>query len=105
VPQGLGNLAFDAEQLTNESERLTRPLRLGLECLEEIPPRMSPARDLDDVTAAVQVVVDGVRVRDEIAVVAGQHAVDHFAIVLGRIGEQDVSLGRDEHPEMARDNA
>ena len=62
---------------------------------------MSPTRHLDDVAAAVQVVVDGMRVGDQIAAIAGQHAVDGLLVVLGRVRVQDVPLGRDEHPEVA----
>jgi hypothetical protein len=62
---------------------------------------MRPARHLDDTAALVQVVVDGVGIGHEVAAIAGQYAVHGLLVVLGRVGEQDVPLGREEHPEVA----
>jgi hypothetical protein len=42
-----------------------------------------PARDLDHLAAAEEVVVDGVRVGDQVALVASQERVDRFGVVRG----------------------
>jgi hypothetical protein len=61
---------------------------------------MRPAIDFDDVARHVQVVIDGVRIADEIALVAGEHSVDRIARMLGRVLEEHVAPRRDEHPEV-----
>ena len=58
--------------------------------------------DLLHVAARVEVVVDRVRVGDEVAAVAGEHVVDGVAVVAARVLEEHVPLRRDEHPEVAR---
>jgi hypothetical protein len=62
---------------------------------------MSPTGYLDDVAGLVQVVIDGVRVGDEIAFVAAEESVDRFAVVFRRVGIKHVPLGRDEHEEVS----
>jgi hypothetical protein len=61
---------------------------------------MGPACDLDDVAGLVEVIVDGGGIGDEVALVAGEQAVDRVAVVRVRIAIEDVALGRDEHPEV-----
>ncbi len=62
---------------------------------------MGPAADLDDVAVAVQVVVDGVSIGDQVARVAGQQAVDRRAVVASRVPKQHVLLWRHGDPEVA----
>jgi hypothetical protein len=59
-----------------------------------------PAVDLHHVAAPIEVVVDGVGVGDEIALVAGEDVVDGVARVVARELEEHVSSGRDEDPEV-----
>ena len=61
------------------------------EGLVEVPPAVGPASDLDDVAGLVEVIVDGVGIGDEVALVAGEEAVDGRAVVLVRIAVEDVA--------------
>jgi hypothetical protein len=89
--------ALDRKQLADERERLARPLRLRAERLVEVPPQVRPAPDLDHLAARVEVVVDRVRVGDEIALVAREQPVDAGAVVPRRVVEDHVPLGRHQH--------
>jgi hypothetical protein len=66
--------------------------RFGSEssALEPVPPRVRPARDLDDLAVHEEMVVDGVRVGDEIPLVAGEQGVDRGAVVPRRVLVEDV---------------
>ena len=61
---------------------------------------MGPAVDLDDVALGVEVVVDDVRVGDEIAAIALEDFVHGVTRVVPRELEEDVAFRRDEHPEV-----
>jgi hypothetical protein len=92
--------ALDAEQGADEAEGDLRALGVGIERLEEVPPGVRPAVDLDDVPGRVQVVVDDVGIGDEKPLVAGEHVVDGVAGVVARELEEHVAAGRDQHPEV-----
>jgi hypothetical protein len=62
---------------------------------------VSPAGDLDERAALVEVVEDGVRVGDEVALVSVEQTVDRGRVVLGGVLEEHVPLGRDDDPEVA----
>ena len=47
-------------------------------------------------------IVDGVRIGDEVALVAREQRVDRCSVVLGRELEEDVAAGHDHDPEVAR---
>jgi hypothetical protein len=51
-------------------------IALGCECLEQIPPLMRPATDLRDLPVGVEVIVDRMGVRDEVAAVPREQFVD-----------------------------
>jgi hypothetical protein len=91
---------FDLVQRTYQRQRVLGPFGVGAERLAEVAPGMTPAPDLDDVAGCVQVVEDGRGVGDEVALVAGEQAVDGLAVVLLREAVQHMTLGRDEHPEV-----
>ena len=76
--------ALDAEQGADETESDFRALGIRIERLEEVPPGVGPAIDLDDVSGCVQVVVDHVGIRDEEPLVAGKHVVDGIARMVTR---------------------
>jgi len=61
---------------------------------------MRPAVDLGDTPVGVQVVVDHVRIGDEVPLVACEHVVHRVAVVPTRVLEQHVTAGRDEHEEV-----
>jgi hypothetical protein len=58
------------------------------------------APDFDDRAVREEVVVDGVDVGDEVALVAGEQLVDAGAVMPRRVAEEHVQRGRDEHPEV-----
>src|SRR5580700_2596634 len=62
LARGIVKGALDAEQRTDEAECDLGALGIGGECLEEVPSRMGPAIDLDDISGLVEVVVDDVGV-------------------------------------------
>jgi len=66
---------------------------------------MGPAVDLDDTACRVKMIVDGVGVGDETALVVGEDVVDGGARVIARVLEEDMSLRRDEYPEVSRSAA
>ena len=78
---------------------MTSPGAVRLERLEDVPPRVRPARHLDDAVFE-EVLVDGVRVDDEEALVLAQQLVDGLPVVLGRVHEKDVLPRRDEDEEV-----
>ena len=82
-------------------ERFARALGLGAERLEEVPALVRPAADLDDRAVGIEMVVDDVRVGDEIALVAREQPVDAGAVVAGRVAEEHVPRGRHQDPEVA----
>src|SRR5690606_29802181 len=91
----------DLEERRDECERLLGPLRIRGERLVEVAAAVLPAAYLDDAAVQIEVIVDSVRVGDEVTLVAAEDFVDSFAVVsLGEL-EQHVQLGRDQDPEVA----
>ncbi len=62
---------------------------------------MRPASNFDDLAIAVEVVVDDVRVGDEVAAVAVEQLSRGACVVRLRELEQHVLFRGDQHPEMA----
>src|SRR6185369_9157704 len=58
-------------------------------------------RNRPPMSALEEVVVDGVRVEDERALVAGEQRAHDLGVLLRRVREQDVPLRRGDHEEMA----
>ena len=54
---------------------------------------MCPTRDLDHVTVSVEVLVDGVRIGDEVAGVAFEQLVDGQAVVRAGIAVKHLFFG------------
>jgi hypothetical protein len=71
------------------------------ERLKIVPATVRPAGNFDYVALAIEMVVDGVCVSDEVALVAGEQSVDSIAVVVFRVAVKDVLLWRDEHPEVS----
>jgi hypothetical protein len=71
------------------------------EGLEEVATGVRPAADLDDRAVAIEVVVHGVGIGNQVARVAVQELVDDGAVVPLRVGEEDVLVRRDGDPEVA----
>jgi len=92
--------AFEGEECGDPGKRGLGAVGIGFESLEEIATCVSPAADLDDVARAIQVVVDGVRIGDQIAGVAGQQAVYGRAVVAARVPKQHVLPRCDCDPEV-----
>jgi hypothetical protein len=63
----LGVGALDAKQLANEAERRPRTFSVRFECVVKVAPQTRITSDLDDLAGAIKVVVDAVRVGDQIA--------------------------------------
>src|SRR5579872_4424490 len=99
--RGGGPGALVAEESSDEGERLSGALGIGQQRLEPVPAQMRPARDLDEGAALVEVVENGVRVSDEVALVAVEQPVDGRRVVLGGVAKEHVALGRDDDPEVA----
>ena len=95
-----GDRAFDSIQPADQRERVLGPDRVRAERLVEVSPSVGPAPDLDHVAVFVEVIVDRVGIGDEMALVAGEQAIDGLAVVPVRVPVEDVPLGRDEHPEV-----
>jgi hypothetical protein len=91
---------LESVEPADQRERVLGPRRVGGEGLVEVPPAVGPAPDLDDVAGLVEVIVDGVGIGDEVALVAGEETIDGLAVVLVRVAVEDVPPRRDEHPEM-----
>lgn len=101
----VGEASLDSEESTDETERSFRSLRIGFERFEKVASAVRPTIDLDDVAARVEVIVDDVRVGNEIALVAGEYFVDGIARVVACELEEHVPAGRDQYPEVARSTA
>src|SRR5262249_9403768 len=70
APRCIRDSALDAEQLANECERLASSLGVGFEGLPVISSRVRPTGNFNDIAAAIQVVVDGMGVGDQVALVS-----------------------------------
>jgi len=79
--------ALDREERADQRKGFTRPLRFGAERLEEIAALMRPAPDLDDRAVGLQMIVDGMRIGDEIALVAGEQPIDPRGVVAWAVAE------------------
>jgi hypothetical protein len=62
---------------------------------------VTPTSDLDDIAGFAEVLVDGVRVGDEVASTVAEQLVDRCAVMTLGVAIQHVLLWRDEHPEVA----
>src|SRR6185312_14586759 len=62
-------------------QRLSCPVGIGFERFPPVAAGMSPAGDFDQGPALVEMVEDGVRIGDEIALVSGEQSVDRGAVV------------------------
>lgn len=93
--------SLEREEPSDELERVVGPHRVGRERLEEVTPRVRPTATLDDVACLIEVVEDRVRVGDELAGEAAQQLVDGCGIVLRRVAEEHVLLGRHHHEEVS----
>src|SRR5215831_7102209 len=94
-----GQSALDAEQATDERERLAGAVRVGTERLEEVAPGVTPAADLDDVAAPIEMIEHGMCIGDQIPAIVTEQTLGRIRIVFGRKREQDMLFGRD-YPEM-----
>jgi hypothetical protein len=61
---------------------------------------VSPTPDFDDVALGVQVVVNGMGIGDEVALVAFEQLVDGGTVVLLGVAVEHMLLRRDQHPEV-----
>ena len=92
---------LELEESLDVRESLAGLLPVGLQRLEEVAPRVRPAADLDDLAGLVEVVVDGVGVGDQVALVAFQPLVHGGLVVLEGVVEEHVLLRRGDDPEVA----
>ena len=70
--RGGRDLAFELEERADHRQRFARPLGLRAERLVEVAPGVREAADFDDPPVGEEVVVDGMGVGDEVALVAGE---------------------------------
>jgi hypothetical protein len=66
-------LALDREQCLDEGQSGPGTLWIGRECFEEVAAAVGPASHLDHAALRVHMVVDGVRIRDEVPRVSREH--------------------------------
>ncbi len=97
---GRGERALEIEEPADVGERFPGPLGLEGEGLEEVAPAVAPAADLHHASIDVEVVIDGMRVGDEVAAIARQHPVHGFTVVLRGVAVENVPRGGDDYPEV-----